>query len=93
MQSKRLNDARDKAKIKQAFLERLAEVVPRIIRGTERQGVEGGRPDAERGIDTDYPTGTQESIDRGFDQVKEALDLFGQKKPGQQILFTTPEKP
>lgn len=91
--AKRLNDARDKAKVKQEFLERLSGVVARVISGAEGRGPEGSRADAERGIDTKYPTGTQESIDKGFDQVKEALDLFGQKKPGQQTMFAKPELP
>lgn len=37
--------------------------------------------------------GTPESIERGFDQVREALDLFGKKKPGQGTLFAIPEPP
>ena len=28
-----------------------------------------------------------------YDQVKEELDLFGEKKPGQGTLFPTPEEP
>ena len=67
--AKRLDNARGKEKdgIKQAFLERLREAVPRIIRGGERGGLEGSRPDAEGRVDKDTgglkePSLSQETI-------------------------------
>ena len=47
-----------------------------LARGRERSGAERSRSDAER------------RLDQSFQRVKESLDLFGNKKPGQQELWS-----
>ncbi len=74
-------------------LEEQSEERQRDLFGRDR---EGGREEGERaasGREAYDMAGTPESIQRGYDRIKEELDLFGKKKPGQAALFAIPEAP
>jgi len=71
----RLDDAKDKAGVKQEFLDRVREAVPRVISGKEKTDAETDRRDDEDGPDIHFST-------------KEDLDIFGQPKPKPTTKFS-----